>query len=31
MEVYSGFEDNYTNDFKAELDEEYTDYQKMRR
>ncbi len=28
MEVYSVFEDNYTDEFKAELDEEYADYQK---
>lgn len=28
MEVYSVFENNYTDEFKAELDEEYTDYQK---
>ncbi|MEJ7680592.1 MAG: hypothetical protein WKG06_22610 [Segetibacter sp.] len=27
-EVYSVFEDDYTDEFKAELDEEYTDYQK---
>ena len=29
MEVYSVFEDNYTNELKTELDEEYADYQKM--
>jgi len=28
IEVYSVFEDNYTNEFKAELDEEYANYQK---
>ena len=28
IEVYSFFEDTYTDDFKAELDEEYADYQK---
>lgn len=28
MEVYSALEDNYTTEFKAELDEEYADYQK---
>lgn len=28
MEVYSVFEDNYTDEFKAILDEEYADYQR---
>ncbi len=28
LEVYSVFEDDYTNEFKAQLDEEYADYQK---
>lgn len=28
IEVYTFFEDNYTDDFKAVLDEEYVDYQK---
>ncbi len=28
IEVYSVFEGNYTDEFKAELDEEYADYQK---
>ncbi len=28
VEVYSVFEDDYTNEFKAQLDEEYADYQK---
>ena len=28
MEIYSVFEDNYTDEFKSELDEEYADYQK---
>ena len=28
IEVYSVFEGDYTNEFKAELDEEYADYQK---
>jgi len=28
MEVYFVLEDNYTNEFKVELDEEYADYQK---
>ena len=27
IEVHSVFEDNYTNKIKAELDEEYADYQ----
>ena len=27
-EVYAVFEDNYTDEFKAELDDEYEDYQK---
>lgn len=28
MEVYSVFEDNYIDEFKAILDEEYADYQR---
>ncbi len=28
VEVYSVFEDDYTNEFKGQLDEEYADYQK---
>ena len=28
MEVYSVFEDDYSDEFKAELDEGYADYQK---
>ena len=27
IEVYSVFEDNYTDEFKANLNEEYADYQ----
>lgn len=28
MEVFNVFEDNYTNEFKTQLDEEYADYEK---